>query len=117
MVYRTALLAALLSLSLLSGCANQPDEAAGALLGTWTEPVPGQPGSVQGFELEADGSARSVNMATLQYERWRLQDGALVLEGKSIGNGQTIPFTETLRIERLTDKTLVTDRAAYQRAP
>lgn len=36
--------------------------------GCWVEPVPGIPGMQQGFTLEADGKASSINMATLQYE-------------------------------------------------
>lgn len=34
---------------------------------TWLEPVPAQFGRQQGFILDEDGSAESVNMATLEY--------------------------------------------------
>ena len=61
---------------------------------TWGEPIPGMPGKVQGFRLEADGGASSVNMATLTTERWKREGDRLILEGKSIGNGQTIEYRD-----------------------
>lgn len=35
------------------------------LVGGWEEPVPGQPGRFQGYRLNKDGTASSINMATL----------------------------------------------------
>ena len=66
--------------------------------GTWIEPVPGMENMTQGFRLEDGGRASSVNMATLQYEAWRRDGDRLILSGKSIGNGQTIEFSDTLDI-------------------
>ena len=63
-------------------------------VGIWVEPVPGMAG-VQGIALEEDGAAHSVNMATLRYETWKYEKGRLVLTGMSIGNGVTIPFSDT----------------------
>ena len=41
------------------------------LTGTWTQPVPGQAGGwSQGMQLNADGTASSVNMYTLVLESW-----------------------------------------------
>ena len=77
------------------------------LAGTWLQPVPGLPGLEQGFTLSADGKAESVGMATLQYETWRQEGEQLILTGRSIGNGQTIAFTDTFGIERLTADSLV----------
>ncbi len=89
-------------------------------VGTWLQPVPGLSDMEQGFTLSADGKASSVGMATLQYETWRQEDGRLILTGRSIGNGQTIAFTDTFRIERLTPDSLVltkgTQPFAYGRA-
>ena len=62
---------------------------------------------IQGFTLGANGVATSVNMATLQYDTWRTDGNELIMTGRSIGNGQTIEFTETYTIEKLTDDTLV----------
>lgn len=75
--------------------------------GTWTQPVPNIPNMIQGFTLGANGVATSVNMATLQYDTWRTDGNELIMTGHSIGNGQTIEFTETYTIEKLTDDTLV----------
>lgn len=64
-------------------------------------------GMVQGIELRAGGEASSINMATLQYEKWQQQGDRLILRGKSVGNGQTIDFTDTLQIDRLAQDSLI----------
>lgn len=38
--------------------------------GKWTEPVPDMENQMQGIELKEGGKASSINMATLQYEKW-----------------------------------------------
>lgn len=77
--------------------------------GSWVEPIPGMEDCVQGFTLNEGGSASSVNMATLVYESWERKGDTLLLSGKSIGNHQTLPFTDTLVIKKLTsDKMVVT---------
>lgn len=75
--------------------------------GSWLEPVPGMPGKQQGLTLKADGSAVSIHMATLQYEKWKHEGNTLFLSGTSIGNKQSIPFTDTLTVERLTPDSLI----------
>lgn len=75
--------------------------------GRWVEPVPGMEGQVQGISLEAGGKASSINMATLQFETWQRQGDRLILSGKSIGNGVTIPFTDTLVIDKLSDSEML----------
>ena len=69
--------------------------------GAWVEPVPGMENMQQGFVLEPDGTASSINMATLQYESWKKEGDVLILAGKSIGNHQTIAFSDTLVIKDL----------------
>lgn len=66
--------------------------------------------------LTKEGKASSIGMATLQYESWQLlSDGQLVLSGKSIGNGQTISFSDTLAILSLQQDTLTLRKGAdYQ---
>jgi hypothetical protein len=91
---RTLATASLLAIALAMGCSNDPVMAPEEPIGTWLEPVPGQPGEVQGFTLRGDGTAESINTATLQHERWRLEGDILVLTGKSIGNGTTADFEE-----------------------
>ena len=56
-------LTAVLGMVALTACNNASIE------GSWVEPVPGMPGMQQGFVLDGDGSASSINMATLKYAR------------------------------------------------
>lgn len=78
-----------------------------SITGEWVEPVPGMEGVKQGFKLEDGGKASSINMATLRYQTWKQEGDLLILSGESIGNGQTIPFTDTLQIRRQTADSLV----------
>lgn len=64
-------------------------------LGSWVQPIP-VIGGEQGFTLNADGTAASINMATLLYKSWKYENGNLLLSGESIGNGQTINFVDTV---------------------
>lgn len=89
-----------MALAAMTACAGNGIE------GKWVEPIPGMENQVQGINLEKDGKASSINMATLQYEKWGKKDDKLILSGKSIGNGQTITFSDTLNIKELTDKEL-----------
>ena len=81
-----------------------------SLTGSWVEPVPGMENMVQGFSLEENGKASSVNMATLQYEKWQSSGKQLVLSGKSIGNHQTIDFITTYEIKELSPQKLVLEK-------
>lgn len=92
----------------LSACGETP-----GLEGSWTQPVPGMD-LVQGVALEAGGKASSIGMATLKYETWSREGDDLILSGKSIGNGKTLSFTDTLAIERLTADSLVLRRGSYR---
>lgn len=87
-------LTAVLGMVALTACNNASIE------GSWVEPVPGMPGMQQGFVLDGDGSASSINMATLKYEAWKKVGNRLLLSGTSIGNHQNISFTDTLTIEK-----------------
>lgn len=66
-------------------------------IGRWTMPDPIDPEGAMGVEIRIEGVAQSINMATLVYTSWELQGEAdkILLKGESIGNGQTIGFTET----------------------
>ncbi|MBO5024531.1 MAG: lipocalin family protein [Bacteroidaceae bacterium] len=75
--------------------------------GNWVEPVPGMEDQMQGISLEEGGKASSINMATLQYEKWERKGDMLILSGKSIGNHTTGSFVDTLTIEKLTDSDLI----------
>lgn len=77
------------------------------ITGNWVEPVPGMPGQFQGISLQSEGKAESINMATLQYESWDRIGHVIFLNGKSIGNGMTIEFTDTLLIKSCTKDSLI----------
>lgn len=86
----------------LSACSGK-----NGIEGTWVQPIPGTETEVQGLRLEPEGKASSVNMATLLYESWSRDGETLVLNGKSLGNGITIEFSDTMRIDKLTADSLV----------
>lgn len=74
-------------------------------VGRWTMPDPIDSEGVMGIEIEIEGAARSINMATLVYTAWELQGeaGKILLKGRSIGNKQTIDFTQTGTIAKDAD--------------
>jgi len=61
-------------------------EDASLFVGSWVEPIPGNESEVQGFSLNEDGSASSINMNTLLYQKWAVKKEQLILTAKSIGN-------------------------------
>ena len=89
------------------------------LKGSWIAPINGMPEQMEGFELKDDGLASSINMATLVYEKWETikLDNAdvLVLQGKSIGNGQTLSFSDTLKIDKISENSLTLTQDSYTR--
>ena len=85
----------------LTSCNNMKIE------GSWVESIPEMTNIHQGFTLESTGKASSIHMATLQYETWKRQNDLLILSGKSIGNRQTIIFSDTLKIEKLSQDSLI----------
>ena len=91
-------------------------------IGRWTMPDPIDPEGVMGVEIRIEGVAQSINMATLRYTSWELQGeaGKILLKGQSIGNGQTIDFTETATIAKDADGiytlTIESNGAVYTKA-
>lgn len=75
--------------------------------GTWVEPNPINPEEVQGFTLNADGTAESVNMATLVFKSWNLDNRTLTLSSESIGNRQTISSVDTLQVTKINADSLI----------
>lgn len=75
--------------------------------GSWVEPNPINAKEVQGFTLKEDGTASSINMATLQFSKWNLNDRTLTLNYTSIGNKQTIEGIDTLNIVKIDADSLV----------
>lgn len=89
------------------------------LVGLWVEPIP-EMNKVQGVALKEGGEAHSINMATLLYEHWDCSGNELFLTGKSVGNHQTIAFTDTLKIEKVSTDSLILmrghTRIAYRKS-
>ncbi|MET3654840.1 lipocalin family protein [Dyella japonica] len=86
-----------------------------ALIGDWVEPVPGTAGQVQGFLLREDGSVSSINMATLLYGTWRLDNDTLTLTGASLGNHSASAFENTYKVESVGQRRLrLVDAAGHR---
>lgn len=77
------------------------------LIDKWLKPIEGQPGKTDGVKLNADGSAESVNSATLLHKSWQADGKILTLTGTSIGNGVSSDFTSVYQIEELSENKLV----------
>lgn len=97
----------ILSVAALFACTSNKQ----SFTGNWIEVMPSNSPFIQGVTLHPDGSATSINMATLQYEKWKEEGKSLILWGKSIGNGQTIDFADTLQVIKLTPDSLVLGKA------
>jgi hypothetical protein len=70
-------------------CLSAPlsqDKALKTLVGSWVEPVPGRPQDLQGFRLDENGQAESINMKTLRYQKWRVEGNRLIFTVKNIVN-------------------------------
>ncbi len=99
----------LFGLSIATACNQSPKPAQDAipdaltkhvenpLLGSWVQPNPIQADAVQGFSLQPDSMAQSINMATLLYRKWWVNNGKLCLVAESIGNRQS--SIDTLQYE------------------
>lgn len=105
---KVKLLCAFTAVVLASACSNNTS----ILEGNWVEHIPGMEDRVQGFSLEKDGQASSINMATLRYEAWQRQGDKLILSGISIGNGVSSNFSDTYTIEKITADKLILKRGA-----
>ncbi len=86
---------------LLAGCDNP------SIIGEWIQPVPGLENQFQGINIKEGGDASSINMRTLVYKSWRHNGDTLTLNGESIGNGQTIGFSEKYEVEKLSRRILI----------
>lgn len=76
------------------------------LVGSWTQPNPINDKEVQGFELKEDGTATSINMATLKTNKWWIDGDKLFLEQESIGNGTSAVDTVSYQFEVVDGTTL-----------
>ena len=74
--------------------------------GSWVQPNPINEKELQGFNLKKDGTAESINMATLQYKNWWYEEDQLNLIVESIGNKISFLDTTKFEVTKITDKEL-----------
>jgi len=80
------------------------------LNGKWLQPIPGQEDKSQGFELNNDKTASTINTNTMEYEKWKSSKDTLYIWGHTIGVKKTSAFVDTLIIKSLSDSELVISR-------
>ncbi|MRG46581.1 hypothetical protein GFS24_15770 [Chitinophaga sp. SYP-B3965] len=78
-----------------------------AIFGKWTQPVQGIDSIFQGFQLKKNGTASSINMETLKYDKWKLLKDTLLLWSHSEGVANRTATIDTLLIRTLNDTVLV----------
>ena len=83
------------------------------LLGSWVQPNPINEKEVQGFTLKNDGTAESINMATLLYKKWWTEEGKLILVSESLGNGSSSIDTTKYEIINKTNSILELKNGNY----
>lgn len=62
---------------------------------------------MQGIQLNQDGSAGSINMHTLLYDKWELKGDTLILWNHTTGVKAAGASIDTNIVKQLTDSTLV----------
>lgn len=77
------------------------------ILGTW---VTDTCKVESGFQCGTMGIAATINNATYQYNNWELSHGNLILSGKQFKDRRVYEFSDTLKIKRLTSKSLVVEQ-------
>ncbi len=78
-----------------------------AIFGKWTQPVQGIDSIFQGFQLKKNGTASSINMETLKYDKWKLLKDTLLLWSHSEGVANRTATIDTLLVKTLNDTVLV----------
>ncbi len=92
----------LMTLGLMS-CSPSP-------VGRWIEPTGGS--EEQGFILNQDGSATSINMGFVEFHKWEKKGDLLILNGRNLGSVKR-EFVDTMKIEKLTKTELTLSQAGY----
>ncbi len=87
-----------------------PAIAVSTLYGNWVKPIDGVPQETEGFQLNADQIAFSINMYTMPYKAWKYENNCIILSGKSIGNKTSSSITDTFKVIYVTDSSLVVER-------
>ena len=92
---------------------SKKENATNLLTGSWIQPNPINDKEVQGFTLKNDGTAESINMATLVYKKWWAENGKLNLVAESIGSGSSSTDTTQYEIIKNTDVILELKNGDY----
>lgn len=79
-------------------------------VGRWIAPTGGT--EEQGFVLNQDGSATSINMGSLEFIKWEKKGDMLILNGRNLGSVKR-EFADTMKIEKLTKTELILSHAGY----
>lgn len=79
-------------------------------VGRWIEPTGGT--EEQGFILNQDGSATSVNMGFIEFTKWEKNGDLLILNGRNKGAYKR-EFVDTMKIEKLTKTEMTLSQAGY----
>jgi len=77
------------------------------LFGKWVQPIPGQENENQGFQLNEDGTANSLNMHTLLYDKWKLSKDTLFLWNHTVGVKEVSANIDSLLIKKVSDVELI----------
>lgn len=99
---KTKIIALVAAALAIAGCGGKA-----SLEGAWVEPNPIAPDQVQGIQIDADGTASSINMATLRYKSWKMEGDSLALTLESEGSGDPFTMTLTYGIKKLDKDSLV----------
>ncbi|MCX2679846.1 lipocalin family protein [Galbibacter sp. EGI 63066] len=88
------------------GSNSETENITNLLIGSWVQLNPIDEKEVQGFTLKNDGTAESINMATLVYKKWWIEKGKFVLVAESIGSGSSSIDTTKYEIVNRTNSVL-----------
>ena len=83
------------------------------LIGSWVEKNPINENEVQGLEIIKGGEAKSINMATLLYKKWWVENDKLFLVEESLGNQTSSIDTISYKISSIDDKSLILTDGDY----
>lgn len=92
----------LLALGMMS-CSPSP-------IGTWVEKTGGS--VEQGFTLNKDGSASSLNLGYVEFDKWEKKGNLLILKGDYTGLLKR-EFSDTMKIESISKTELTLSQAGY----
>ncbi|MYY27360.1 lipocalin family protein [Elizabethkingia anophelis] len=77
------------------------------LIGSWVQTIPGLEDENQGFVLNKDYTAQSINIHTFKYDKWSFSKDTLFLSGHSQGVKEFGENIDTMLIKKLNSKELI----------